>query len=195
MGAMASQITSISIVSSTVFRRRSKKTSNLRVTGLCVGNSPVTGEFPAQRASNAENVSIWWRHHEEFDLVIAKYYGLSTRGIYLPYTLQLYLEIKSSIVICRSQWNPDESLSLFINTPINQDLDDIFHFAELGVHVKFGFKHWRVILWSNMYHYKMTACIYVGNVIDFPWNRAWSINKCLVTLSQTWIVFNPSMDE
>ena len=23
----------------------------------------VTGEFPAQMASNAENVSIWWRHH------------------------------------------------------------------------------------------------------------------------------------
>ena len=23
----------------------------------------MTGEFPAQRASNAENVSIWWRHH------------------------------------------------------------------------------------------------------------------------------------
>ena len=36
----------------------------LRVTGLCEGNSPVTGEFPAQRASNMENVSIWWRHHE-----------------------------------------------------------------------------------------------------------------------------------
>ena len=45
-----------------LFRRRSKKTSKLRVTGLCVGNSPVTGEFPAQRASNAENDSIWWRH-------------------------------------------------------------------------------------------------------------------------------------
>ena len=43
--------------------RRSKKTSKLRVTGLCVGNSPGTGEFPAQMASNAENVSIWWRHH------------------------------------------------------------------------------------------------------------------------------------
>ena len=28
------------------------------------GNSPVTGEFPAQMASNAENVSIWWRHHD-----------------------------------------------------------------------------------------------------------------------------------
>ena len=45
------------------FRRRSKKTANLRVTGLCVGNSPVTGEFSAQKAGNAENVSIWWRHH------------------------------------------------------------------------------------------------------------------------------------
>ena len=45
------------------FRRRSKKTSKLCVTGLCAGNAPVTGEFPAQMASNAENVSIWWRHH------------------------------------------------------------------------------------------------------------------------------------
>ena len=46
-----------------LFRRRSKKTSKLRVTGLCVGNSPGTGEFPALMASNTENVSIWWRHH------------------------------------------------------------------------------------------------------------------------------------
>ena len=51
---------------SRLFGRRSKKTSKLRVTGLCVGNSPVTGEFPAQMASNAENVSIWWRHHAIF---------------------------------------------------------------------------------------------------------------------------------
>ena len=46
-----------------LFGRRSKKTSKLRVTGLCVGNSPGTGEVPAQMASNAENVPIWWRHH------------------------------------------------------------------------------------------------------------------------------------
>ena len=46
-----------------LFRRRSKKKSKLRVTGLCAGNSPVTGVFPAEMASNAENVSIWWRHH------------------------------------------------------------------------------------------------------------------------------------
>ena len=37
----------------------SKKTSKLRVTGVCEGYSPGT----AQRISNVENVSIWWRHH------------------------------------------------------------------------------------------------------------------------------------
>ena len=46
-----------------LFRRRPKNTSMLRVTGLCEGNSPVSSEFPAQMVSNAENVSIWWRHH------------------------------------------------------------------------------------------------------------------------------------
>ena len=46
-----------------LFRRRSKKTSKLRVTGLCTRNSPGTCEFPAQMACNAENASIWWRHH------------------------------------------------------------------------------------------------------------------------------------
>ena len=48
---------------SRLFGRSSKKTSKLCVTGLCAGNSPGTGEFPTQMASNAGNVSIWWRHH------------------------------------------------------------------------------------------------------------------------------------
>ena len=47
-----------------LFRRISKKRSKFRITGLCEGNSPVTSEFPSQRASNAGNVSIWWRHHD-----------------------------------------------------------------------------------------------------------------------------------
>ena len=62
MTAMESQIVGVTIVYR-LFRCRSKKTSNLRVTDLCDGDSPGTGEFPAQRASNTENISIWWRHH------------------------------------------------------------------------------------------------------------------------------------
>ena len=42
-----------------LFRYRSKKTPMLRVAGLCTGNSPGTGEFPAQMASNAENVRFF----------------------------------------------------------------------------------------------------------------------------------------
>ena len=77
-----------------LFSRRSKKTSKLRVPGLCAGNSPVTGEFPAQMASNAENVFIWWRHHEYHDhsyhgdtRTISEYSGFNTgRIVHIPYT-------------------------------------------------------------------------------------------------------------
>ena len=50
MSAMASQITGVSIVYSTVY-------SKLHVNGLCVGN------FARTKAGNTETVSIWWRHH------------------------------------------------------------------------------------------------------------------------------------
>ena len=46
------------------FIQTPRKISKLRMTGLCAGKSTVTGEFPAQMASIAENVSIWWRHNE-----------------------------------------------------------------------------------------------------------------------------------
>ena len=59
MSEFTSQITSLRIVYSTIlFRRRWKKTSKLRVTGLCAANSLVTGEFPAQKDSNAEIFSF-----------------------------------------------------------------------------------------------------------------------------------------
>ena len=47
-----------------LLKRGSKKTSKVRVTGLCAGNSP---------ASNAENVSIWWRHHVWDEFLVDPY--------------------------------------------------------------------------------------------------------------------------
>ena len=58
ISAMASQVTGVSIVYSTVCSGADQRKYQFSVTGLCEGNSPVTGEFPAQRASNAENISI-----------------------------------------------------------------------------------------------------------------------------------------
>ena len=51
-----------------LFRRRSKKTSKLRVTGLFffLGGGGFTGD-----CGNAENVSIWWRHH--VDTMLTQY--------------------------------------------------------------------------------------------------------------------------
>ena len=43
---------------------KSKKTSKLRVTSPCLGNSPVTSEFLAQMARNTENVTIWRRRRD-----------------------------------------------------------------------------------------------------------------------------------
>ena len=59
--------------------RRSKKTSKLRVTGLCEGNSPVTSEFPAQSASNAENAPVWWRHHAFSPWMLVHFFILSSK--------------------------------------------------------------------------------------------------------------------
>ena len=63
MDAIASLITSLTIVYSTVYsdadqRKHKSSASRAFVWGIHWG-----GEFPAQMASNAENVSIWWRHH------------------------------------------------------------------------------------------------------------------------------------
>ena len=61
---MVSQITGVSAVCTIVCSGADQRNhQKLCVTGLCEGNSRVTGEFPTQRASNAENVTIWW-HHE-----------------------------------------------------------------------------------------------------------------------------------
>ena len=89
--------------------RTSKKTSKLRVTGLCAGNSPETGEFPAQMASNAENVSIWWRHHAlklRYGWVITSPKNMDM--IYYPYPHLNYLSMK---------WAPGDVRKFYIRIP------------------------------------------------------------------------------
>ena len=59
-----------------------KETSKPRFTGPCVGNSPGTVKFPAHVVSNAETVSIWWRHHESIAL-----------NWYLPFQVGPYISL------------------------------------------------------------------------------------------------------
>ena len=138
-----------------LFRCRSKKTSKLRVTGLCAGNSPVTGEFPAQMASNAKNASIWWRHHGKY-LQVTKmtsmrveqsYRGVSyttmttTIGLnnFIWFTAQLWYTYIMSYLIYNFSWQVDKmptwpwccrSLSVFllVSTLTSWTFDGYFYF-------------------------------------------------------------------
>ena len=63
MGVMASQITNLTIVYSTVYSGVDQSSASLAfVRGI---HRAQTGEFPTQMASNTENASIWWRNHEK----------------------------------------------------------------------------------------------------------------------------------
>ena len=76
MTTNASQITSLMVVTQPFIQTQIKENIKApRHWPLC-GEFTGTGEFPAQRASYAENVSKWWRHHElEFHLsLIASVY-------------------------------------------------------------------------------------------------------------------------
>ena len=67
-----------------------------QITSLCAKNSPGTGEFPAQMASNAENVSIWWRHHVFQNSVSA----LRINEVFMGgYTLIIYGNMRTCILI------------------------------------------------------------------------------------------------
>ena len=78
-----------------LFRCRSNRTSKLRVTGLCEGNSSVTGEFLEQGASNAENVSIWWRHHG----MEKRFQDVTSSWTLGGYTLKMFFLLASTLWI------------------------------------------------------------------------------------------------
>ena len=65
MNVMMSQITSVSIVCSSVCSGADQR-KHLSSASLVLGGCPLmTVGFRSQRASNAEIVSIWWRHHAQ----------------------------------------------------------------------------------------------------------------------------------
>ena len=64
IGAVVSQITSLTIIYSTVYSDadQRKHQSSASLAFVC-GDFTGTGEFPAQMASHAGNVSIWWQYN------------------------------------------------------------------------------------------------------------------------------------
>ena len=85
-----------------LFRRRWTKTSKLRVTGLCAGNSSGTDEFPRKWPVTRKMFSIWWRHHDETtrnsEILLMKYstnFLKNSRGYLTWRTLHLMYGISN----------------------------------------------------------------------------------------------------
>ena len=133
-----------------LFRRKSKKTSKLRVTGLCAGNSPGTGEFPAQMASYAENVSIWWRHH--FEVVPDTYGGpegtsLHTFSIALH---KFWLVWKKYYVIIYIMYK----IILHVYIIILYVYINILHVYIIILHVCISILHVYIIIYTCIHNYQ-----------------------------------------
>ena len=103
-----------------LFRRRSKKTPNSPVNW-----GHITGEFPAQRASNAENISISWRHHKNLSMhqltaipshpsCISTYCGLDKIATILQATFPIYLIVRK-LLYFKFRWNLFPGVQLTIN--------------------------------------------------------------------------------
>ena len=71
MSQTVSQITSLTIVYSIVYsgtdQRKHQSSASL---AFVWGSHRGPVNFPAQMDSNAENASIWWRHHDEANEII-----------------------------------------------------------------------------------------------------------------------------
>ena len=93
---MASRITSVSSACSTVCSGADqRKHQNAASLAFVRGNSPVTGEFPAQKASKAKNVSISWRHHDnpsyiEIPAIQSMAHNLMGYGALIQYNPYVY---------------------------------------------------------------------------------------------------------
>ena len=119
-----------------LFRRRSKKTSKLCVTGLCAGYSPGTGEFPAQMASNAENVSIWWRRHVLIYFPVRKCFMFI--HISLKFVPKGPTDKKINKILASDQhWNvfvlkQEETISWTNDDPVHQYIIFLFLFVKIN---------------------------------------------------------------
>ena len=128
MSAMASQIIG---VSHHLFRRRSKKTSKLHVTGLYEGNPPVTGGIPSQRPVTQKMFP--------FDDVIMPCWWLSRQD---------QIQCRS----CSLTHIRDTRPKLFDSSPPGHHFaDDIFRWILWMKNVVFWLKfHWSLFLWTKL---------------------------------------------
>ena len=119
MATMASQITSLAVVYSTdcLFRRRSKKTSKLRVTGLCVGNSPGPVNSP-------HKWPVTWKMFPFDDVIMRQILYLQHRLLHMSAHNQTFMRANCI------PWKIEEKPIFFFYCPQNF----ISHHSNIHIH-------------------------------------------------------------
>ena len=203
MGTMASQITSVTIVYSTVYsgadQRKHKK---LRVTSLCARNSPVTGEFPAQMASNAENVSILWRHngYESIHHMDQTWVVIIKNKHRTAVIFHSMVEVNSVLINCLAEYSPimqficdndvnagnlhmvlillyinDSEFNVVIHIPLSRKQWNRFemNWYELELNM-----HNRSLNYNVKRTVKIKKAIVVGQQSKLKWSKRWQYDVC-----------------
>ena len=170
-----------------LFGRRSEKIWKLRVTGLCVGNSPVTGEFATQMASNTENVSIWWRHCDKTPLSILYHFAfLLQRHMAIignTLTLRRFLPffLSQSMVIYHTH-HPSELRFIYwseislvvISAEIVYSMNITITFHTLNNHLSLGIGEvWPQysVRWYFLIGYSCRRIVQITKVVNIPWRQ------------------------
>ena len=99
MTTIASQITSVTVVYSNVYsdadQRKHQSSASLAF---------VWGIHPAQRASYAENVSIWWRHHVPQDFAKRTVFFILGRSVNCMWVIYVtFISDISTVIIPNSK--------------------------------------------------------------------------------------------
>ena len=120
MTTIASQITSLTIVYSAVYSGadQSKHQSSASLAFVC---GPGTGQFPAQMASYAEDVPIWWRHHGFFKYSCTSIFHRHSLCTFYLYRIRLILSLhltSRNVGLCVWKW-------MFTKTWISYSFDCI----------------------------------------------------------------------
>ena len=137
-----------------LFRRRWKKTSKLRVNGLCVENSPGTGEFSTQMASDSENVSIWWRHRARW-----RETGNPPRFISLPFAKNASLLSNPIVLIHSNSYASHEVRIWWMSAYIGPTLVCVMPFCVVCVEPSYMNRCWLIFNWKLMKKLKFQSIL------------------------------------
>ena len=136
----------------------------------------MTREFPAQRASNAENVFIWWRHHE-FGFVMLNAWNYMNHirniGCIFPTSKSTYWYEGFDVLFAQARVHCDNKSR---QVGLNHDYNVTFSISPVNVSIlrsKYEFRARSESRFACYYHCYVTWCPLTTGIVasQYPSSR------------------------